>query len=130
MSELIGMPSPHTWDAPFRYSQATRVGDLLFVSGQAAVGPDGQIVGEGDFVAQAECAFENLKTVLEASGSSLDQVAKVTIYLTDKADFPHILDCREKFFSAPYPADTTVEVTGLALPGLMVEIEAIAVLSS
>ena len=46
MSELIGIPSPYTWDAPFRYSQATRVGDLLFVSGQAAVGPDGQIVGE------------------------------------------------------------------------------------
>jgi 2-iminobutanoate/2-iminopropanoate deaminase len=127
MAEVSAVPSPHSWDAPFRYSQATRVGDLLFVSGQAAVGEDGQIVGEGDFVAQAECAFENLRKVLEAAGSSMSKIAKVTIFLTDASNFPHILECREKYFTAPYPADTTVEVTGLALPGLMVEIEAIAV---
>lgn len=129
MSEIIGIPSPHSWDAPFRYSQATRVGDLIFVSGQAAVGADGNIVGEGDFEAQAECVFENLRKVLEAAGSSLDLVAKVTIYMTDTSHFPHILECRERYFSEPYPADTTVEVTGLALPGLMLEIEAIAVVN-
>lgn len=127
MSDVIALPSPHQWDTPFRYSQATRVGNLIFVSGQAAVGADGQIVGEGDFVAQAECVFENLKKVLEAANSSLAHIAKVTIFLTDASNFPHILDCREKYFSEPYPADSTVEVTGLALPGLMVEIEAIAV---
>ena len=129
MSDVIGIPSPHGWDAPFRYSQATRVGDLVFVSGQAAVGADGQIVGEGDFAAQAECVFANLRKVLEAAGSSLSQVAKVTIYMTDASNFPHILECRERYFTEPYPADTTVEVTGLALPGLMLEIEAIAVVS-
>ena len=130
MSHVIGIPSPHAWDAPFRYSQATRVGDLVFVSGQAALDADGQIVGEGDFAAQAACAFDNLRKVLEAAGSSLAQVAKVTIFLTDASNFPHILECRERYFQEPYPADSTIEVTGLAIPGLMIEIEAIAVVGS
>jgi reactive intermediate/imine deaminase len=127
MASITGVPSPYTWDAPFKYSQATRVGDLIFVSGQAAVGANGEVVGEGDFAAQADQVFANLKSVLEAAGSDLSKVAKVTIYLTDASNFPTILECRGKYFSAPYPADTTVEVTGLALPGLLLEIEAIAV---
>jgi 2-iminobutanoate/2-iminopropanoate deaminase len=51
----------------------------------------------------------------------------VTIFMTDTSHFPHILECRDRYFSAPYPADSTVEVTALAIPGLMLEIEAIAV---
>jgi len=127
MTDVVGIPSPYTWDSPFLYSQATRVGDLIFVSGQAAVGPDGQVVGEGDFEAQAACVFDNLAKVLEAAGSSLAKVAKVTIFMTDASHFPHILECRDRYFSTPYPADSTVEVTALAIPGLMLEIEAIAV---
>lgn len=127
MAEVTQVPSPYSWDAPFLYSQATRVGDLVFVSGQASVGPDGTVVGEGDFDAQAAQVFANLAAVLEAAGSSLSKVAKVTIYMTDVSHFPKILDLRAKYFSAPYPADTTVEVTALALPGLMLEIDAIAV---
>lgn len=128
MASITGVPSPYTWDAPFKYSQATRVGDLIFVSGQAAVGANGEIVGEGDFAAQADQVFANLASVLEAAGSDLSKVAKVTIYLTDANNFPTILECRDRYFSEPYPADSTVEVTGLALPGLLVEIEAIAVI--
>ncbi len=126
MTDVVGIPSPYTWDADFKYSQATRVGDLIFVSGQAAVGTDGQVVGEGDFQAQAACVFDNLAKVLEAAGSSLAKVAKVTIFMTDTSHFGHILECRDRYFTAPYPADSTVEVTALALPGLMLEIEAIA----
>lgn len=126
MTDVVGIPSPHSWDADFKYSQATRVGDLIFVSGQAAVGADGQVVGEGDFQAQAACVFDNLAKVLEAAGSSLAKVAKVTIFMTDTSHFGHILECRDRYFTAPYPADSTVEVTALALPGLMLEIEAIA----
>lgn len=126
MADVIGVPSPYTWDAPFRYSQATRIGDLIFVSGQAAVGPEGTVVGEGDFDAQAAQVFANLEAVLAAAGSSLRKVAKVNIYLTDMSYFPKVLELRDRHFVAPYPADTTVEVTALALPGLMIEIDVIA----
>ena len=65
--------------------------------------------------------------MLEAGGSSLDRVVKVTIFLTDMASFPKIAELRGKWFTPPYPADTIVEVTALALPELEIEIEAIAV---
>ena len=112
---------------PYRISQAMRVGDLVFVSGQAAIDEDGGLVGVGDFDAQAELVFRNLARVLEAAGSSLADVAKVTIYLTDMANFPKIVELRGKWFTEPYPADTIVEVASLALPELEIEIEAIAV---
>ena len=116
-------PDPY---APFRLSQGFRVGDLLFVSGQAAIDEHGQIVGAGDFDAQAEQTFRNLQRVLEAGGSGLDRVVKVTIFLTDMGNFPKIVELRGKWFSEPWPADTIVEVTSLALPELEIEIEAIA----
>ena len=94
---------------------------------KAALDEHGAIVGAGDFDAQAEQTFRNLKRVLEAGGSSLENVVKVTIFLKDMANFPKIVELRKRWFSAPYPADTIVEVTSLALPELELEIEAIAV---
>ena len=117
-------PDPYE---PFRLSQGFRVGDLLLISGQAAIDEHGGLVGVGDFDAQAEQVFRNLRRVLEAGGSSLDRVVKVTIFLTDMANFPKIVELRGKWFTPPYPADTIVEVTALALPELELEIEAIAV---
>lgn len=111
---------------PYRISQAYRVGDLVITSGQAAISEDGELVGVGDFSAQAEQTFRNLQAVLEAAGSSLAQVVKVTIYLTDMQYFEQIVALRGQWFSAPYPADTIVEVRSLALPELMIEIEAVA----
>lgn len=112
--------------APYRISQAFRVGDLVITSGQAAIDKDGNLVGVGDFAAQAEQVFANLAEVLEAGGSSLAQVIKVTIYLTDMTRFPDVVALRERYFTAPYPADTIVEVKALALPELEIEIEATA----
>ena len=112
--------------APFKIAQAYRVGDLIFVSGQAAINQDGDLVGVGDFDAQADQAFGNLRAVLQAGGSDLDKIVKVNIYLTDMGNFPKIMDLREKYFTPPYPADTIVEVTSLALPELEIEIEAVA----
>ena len=83
-------------------------------------------MGAGDFAAQAEQVFANLTQVLEAAGSGLDKVIKVTIYLTDMARFADIVELRGRYFSPPYPADTIVEVAALALPELMIEIEAVA----
>jgi reactive intermediate/imine deaminase len=117
-------PDPYE---PFRLSQGFRVGDLLLISGQAAIDQNGELVGAGDFDAQAEQTFRNLQRVLEAGGSSLDRVVKVTIFLTDMANFPKIVELRGKWFTPPYPADTIVEVTSLALPELEIEIEAIAI---
>jgi 2-iminobutanoate/2-iminopropanoate deaminase len=111
---------------PYRLSQGFRVGDLVIVSGQAAIDEHGQIVGVGDFDAQAEQTFRNLSRVLEAGGSSLSRVVKVTIFLTDMSNFGKIVELRGKWFTAPYPADTIVEVSALALPELEIEIEAIA----
>jgi 2-iminobutanoate/2-iminopropanoate deaminase len=124
ISQIRLDPDPYE---PFRLSQGFRVGDLVIVSGQAAIDENGQIVGAGDFDAQAQQTFQNLERVLQAGGSSLDRVVKVTIFLTDMANFEKIVELRGKWFSPPYPADTIVEVSALALPELEIEIEAIAV---
>ena len=120
-------PDPYE---PYRLSQGFRVGELLFVSGQAAIDPEGQLIGVGDFDAQAEQTFRNLERVLQAAGSGLDRVVKVTIFLTDMANFPKIVELRGRWFSQPYPADTIVEVSSLALAELEIEIEAIAVVGN
>ena len=111
----------------FRLALGYRVGELLFVSGQASVDENARLVAEGDFDAQAEQTFRNLQGVLEAGGSSLANVVKVTIFLTDMSNFEKIVELRGKWFAPPYPADTIVEVSSLAFPELMIEIEAIAV---
>ena len=129
--DTMSMATPITLDPdpyePFRLSQGFRVGDLLFISGQAAINESGAIVGAGDFDAQAEQTFRNLLRVLEAGGSDLEHVVKVTIFLTDMANFPKIVELRGRWFTPPWPADTIVEVSGLALPELEIEIEAVAV---
>ena len=120
-------PDPYE---PYRLSQGFRVGELLFVSGQAAIDPEGQLIGIGDFDAQAEQTFRNLERVLQAAGSGLDRVVKVTIFLTDMANFPKVVELRGRWFSQSYPADTIVEVRSLALAELEIEIEAIAVVGN
>jgi len=112
--------------APFRISPGFKVNGMLFLSGHAAISESGELVGVGDFDAQAQATFEALRRTLQAGGSDLDRVIKVTIYLTDMSYFDRIVELRGDWFSAPYPADTIVEVKSLALPELMIEIEAIA----
>lgn len=124
MQQVRTEPDPFE---PFALSQAIAVGDWLFVSGQAAMDAQGNVVGKGDFKQQAVCAFENLEQVLKAGGSSLLDVVKVTLFLTDISYFPEVIELRRRFFKPPYPADSIVEVKALALPDLMFEIEAIAV---
>jgi len=116
-------PDPYE---PFKIAQAYRAGDLIFVSGQASIDSDGNLVGIGDFDAQAKQSLENLQSVLQAGGSDLSKLIKVTIYMKDMGNFPKIVALREAYFTPPYPADTIVEITSLALPELEIEIEAIA----
>ena len=115
--------------APFLLSQAIKFGNLLFISGQAGAGDNGNIV-TGGFKAQGEQAFANLKRVLEAGGSGLDAVIKVTIFVTDMRDFKEVVELRRQFFIPPYPADTIAEVKALYDPAAMIEIEAIAAIKA
>lgn len=115
--------------APYLLSQGIRFGNLLFVSGQAGSDGDGRIVA-GGFRAQGEQAFANLRRVLDAGGSSLEDVIKVTILVTDMAHFQDVVALRRTHFSAPYPADTIAEVRALYAPEAMIEIEAIAAVRS
>lgn len=115
------------WFAPYFISLGYRLGDLIVLSGQASISREGEIVGEGDFDAQAEQTFRNIETVLALEGAGMDDIFKVTIYLTDMANFPKIMDLRQRWFTPPFPADTIVEVRSLALPELMIEIEVMAI---
>ena len=120
-------PDPYE---PYLLSQAIKMGDLLFVSGQAGYADKGQIVS-GGFMAQGEQAFSNLSRALRAGGSSLAHVLKVTIFVTEmQPNFEHVVALRRKFWSAPYPADTIVEVKALYVPEALIEIEAIAAVVS
>ena len=112
--------------APYAIAPGWQVGNLLFLSGQAAISPEGELVGVGDFGAQLVQVMANIDRVLAAGGSDRSRIVKVTIYLTDMDNFPAIVDARRTYFTPPYPADTIVEVKGLALPELMLEIDVIA----
>ena len=115
-------------NASFGYSQAVRLGDLVFVSGQVAWDEKGQVVGRNDARRQTELAFSNLRSALEAAGSSLDRVAKLTIFATSRDHLAVIREVRHQVFDpiGHYPASTFLVVSGLATAELLVEIEAVA----
>jgi len=107
------------------YSQATETDDLVFTAGQIPLTPDGDLLDEAAIDVQAQQALENVQAVLEAAGSGLDDVLKVTVYLDDIADFDEMNDTYATFFQGDPPARSAVGVD--ALPkGVGVEIEAIA----
>jgi 2-iminobutanoate/2-iminopropanoate deaminase len=123
LQQVTTTPDPYE---PYLLSQGIKVGNLLFASGQAGYDDGGKIV-KGGFRAQGEQAFSNLRRALEAGGSSLKDVVKVTIYVTDmQGNFKDVVELRRKFWSQPYPADTIVEVNALYNPDVMIEIDAIA----
>ncbi|NSL56300.1 RidA family protein [Uliginosibacterium aquaticum] len=108
------------------YSQAVRAGNTVYLSGQIGLDPANGQLAEG-FEAQAVQVFANLKAVIEASGGTLANAVKLTIYLTDLANFARVNDLMQQHFVAPYPARATVGVS--ALPrGALVEIDAVLVL--
>jgi len=106
----------HTDQAPKAigpYSQAVRAGDTVYLAGQIPLDPATMQMVEGDFEAEARRVFENIKAVIAASGGSFAQVAKVTIFLTDFANFAKVNDMMAQYFTAPYPARSTVAVAAL-----------------
>ncbi len=112
----------------FSYSHAVCFGDLVFVAGQVAQNARGELVGKDDPRQQTEQVFENLRLVLEAAGSGLDLVGKVTVLTTSLDYRPVIHDVRSRVFGpiGHYPASTLAVVTSLAHPDFLVEIDAVA----
>jgi enamine deaminase RidA (YjgF/YER057c/UK114 family) len=102
---------------------------LVFVAGQGPISPDGELVGAGDIEAQARATFLNLRTVLEAAGAGLGAVVRLTTYLTDMAHVRTYGRVRDEFVPGP-PAGTVVQVGALAVPGMMLEVEATAVVGN
>ena len=109
------------------YSQAIESGNLVFMSGQIPLVPATMEIVEGDFAARAHQVFQNLQAVAEAAGGSLDQIVKLTIYLTDLNDFATVNAVMSEYFSEPYPARAALGVASLP-KGVDVEAEAILAL--
>jgi reactive intermediate/imine deaminase len=124
--------NPWTWQERFGFSHAWHVDgaqSVVFLAGQVPVSEDGEVIGVGDFEAQARRTFENMRTVLEQSGASFDDVVKVTVFLTDMSNLRDYARVRNEFVNTDAtPASSAIEVSSLALPGMMIEVEAIAVL--
>ena len=120
---VAGLPEPIS-----HYTDAVRVGDLLFVSGVVPVDTGGRLVGEGDVVEQARQVFRTMGQVLAAAGASFQDVAKVTVFLTDVDDRAAINPVRQEAFGDARPASTLVEISRLAIPGAKIEVECVAAL--
>lgn len=122
----------HTDNAPGAvgpFSQAIKVGDLLFVSGQLPIDPATGEFNSTDAIAQAEQCLKNLAAIAEAAGTTLSNTVKTTVLLTDLGNFAEINRVYAGFFSQPFPARACYEVKGLP-KGAQVEIEAVIALTS
>jgi reactive intermediate/imine deaminase len=109
------------------YSQAVRAGNTVFFSGQIPLDPSSGTLVEGDISTQTRRVFDNLKAMAEAAGGSFEQIVRVGIYVTDLANFTAVNAVMNEYFQAPYPARSTIEVSGLP-KGAQVEVDAIMVL--
>lgn len=108
------------------YTDAVRFGDLVYVSGCAPFDADGNVIGEGDVVAQTRQVLSNLLDILRAAGGDMNDVLKVTVFLINVDDRNAINPIRQEFFGSAKPASTLIEVSALADPKMLVEIEAVA----
>ncbi|HTO68981.1 MAG TPA: RidA family protein [Myxococcota bacterium] len=115
---------------PNGYTHAVEAsgGRTVYVSGQVSLDAAGKLVGAGDFEAQARRVFENLKAALAAAGASLAHVVKITVFVTDLSGLASFRKLRNEYFPTNPPASSLVQVAGLVLPELLIEIEAVAVL--
>ncbi len=110
------------------YSHAVRVGDMLYVSGQAAFDEQGNLVGEGSMAAQAEHVFQVIGRILADQGATFDDIAFIRTYLTDMDARAEYGAVRRKYITGTPPASTTVEVSKLFMPGLLLEVDLIVAL--
>jgi 2-iminobutanoate/2-iminopropanoate deaminase len=115
-SPKVKEPAPRTW------SNAKRCGDQFFVSGMTAHDGQGKVEGDASMYGQALTTFRKIQGMVEAAGAKMDDIIEMTIYVTDIAQRKEVWRAREQFFSGDFPCSTLVEVKGLAVPELLVEI--------
>jgi len=123
--------NPPTLSAPTGYTHVVQVhrGRTVYIAGQVAFDKSGNVVGKGDFAAQATQVFENLKLALAAAGATFDNLVKVTTFVTDLSQIQALREIRAKYYGKNAPASTLVQITQLASSAFMIEIEAIAVVA-
>lgn len=109
------------------YADAVRAGNTIYVSGQGALDEHGVLVGRGDVVAQTRKVLDNMTLALAAAGATLDDVVKVTVYLANVDDRPRVNEVRKEYFKDNRPASTLIEISRFAIEGMLIEIEAVAV---
>jgi enamine deaminase RidA (YjgF/YER057c/UK114 family) len=129
MAKIEKYNAPGVYD-PSGYSQSMKVTGaqtILFTAGQVPYDADGSVKHRGDFKGQARAVFGAIKALVEAGGGTLDSVVKITSYVTDVRYRPDFRVVREEFFGAKGPASTMVQVSALAHPDYLIEVEAIAV---
>lgn len=132
------MPAGHwNWSMPVPFSQGWRVGDLVFIGGQISADAHGRTIAAGDIEVQTRNVFNNIRRVLQEAGGDMSDIVKInTFYVFDgKGDeltafWERMTRVRMEFFEEPGPCGTGVRVAGLAYPDLLIEVEAIAVLST
>lgn len=124
---LINPPGTEKTYQRWQYSQAVRVGDTIWVSGQVGMGKQGPADG---IEAQTRIAMESLKRVLEEAGAILGDVVELVTYHTDMSDIAGFSKVKAEFFPSNYPAWTAVGVQALAVPGILLEVRATAVAGS
>jgi reactive intermediate/imine deaminase len=110
------------------FTDGVEAGGFLYVAGQLSLDANGDLVGAGDVVRQTEQVLDNVGAVLRASGATFDDVVRVGIYLRSMADRPAVNTVRRRYFGEALPTATAVEVSALALPDALVEIDAVALL--
>lgn len=130
MSKSMKINPDWPWLEKYPMTQCVKYGNTLYISGQVAVDPEGNIVGGNDVAAQTRQVFDNMETVLSEAGAALDDVVKITVFMKDLQMFPDFAKVRAERFPSGLPASTAVEITSLLLPDLLLEVEAIAKIGS
>jgi len=129
MSRKVLKPKD-TWDSSqYSYSQGVSVSSprkIIFVAGQVSLDREGKLVGKDDVVVQTEQAFKNVRAVLKEGDCDLEDVVKLTVYVKRQEDFFKVTEVRKRILGKNFPASTLVQVTSLAYPDLLVEVEATA----
>ncbi len=130
MSDRLRRTNPETLHQPTGYTHIVEVlpGRVAYISGQVAFNQAGELVGEGDIVAQTRQVFENIQAALKALGAGFGDVIKLNYYAVDATRLAEIRQVRSEFLKGPSPASTFVMVKGLVLPTLLIEIEAVVAL--
>jgi enamine deaminase RidA (YjgF/YER057c/UK114 family) len=116
------------WDSRiYKFAHGILAGDILSIAGQNGINRKGEIEGRGDFQKQARRAFENMGEILSEAGMSFDDVVMLRSYFTDIRNLTKFTEIQQEFFGEHYPAATAIQVSALAFPELLFELDALAI---